>query len=305
MLVVGWPDWPPDEDRARRPGRSSRSWPWWEEFCPRVEVLRPGSVRDRRSRPGPVLRRGGALARKIIDAVRRAGFACQVGRGRRPVRGAELAARTVPPGRTGPAGLIVPPGETPAFLAGHPVSVLGSPDLATCCPGWASGRWASSRRCPPPRRRTGSGPRASLAHRLARGLDPRPLVPRPPAADLSVSVRVRPAVRAGRARGVRGQVAGRADARRAGRPRTGLRAGGGAGDLRGRAGDHPAVAARRAAVRARGRRAGALAARPAWRTPAQDGRRRSSARRDHAAAADPGPAGPRRGPSARPMGRRR
>ena len=50
-----------------------------EEFCPRVEVVRPGvcAVGAR----GPARYFGGeeVLARKIIDAVTRRGFACQVG----------------------------------------------------------------------------------------------------------------------------------------------------------------------------------------------------------------------------------
>ena len=99
-----------------------------------------------------------------------------------------------------------------------------------------------------------------LAHRLARGLDPRPLAARPPAADLAVSVEFdpppdRPSPWCSRPRRWPSRCT------RPGRERTGLRAGADAGALRRRRGDHQAVAARRAAVRARGRRAGALAAR--------------------------------------------
>jgi len=104
---------------------------------------------------------------------------------------AELAARTVLAARpgtdslTGPAGLIVPRGDTPAFLAGQPVAVLGSPELAYLLPrlGLATlGQFAGL-----PEAEAGSrlGAAGVLAHRLARGLDPRPLVPRPPSADLS------------------------------------------------------------------------------------------------------------------------
>ena len=50
-----------------------------EELCPRVEVLRPGACAI--GARGPARYFGGeeALARKIIDAVARCGFACQVG----------------------------------------------------------------------------------------------------------------------------------------------------------------------------------------------------------------------------------
>ena len=98
------------------------------------------------------------------------------------------AARTASPEMThpSPAGMIVPPGETPAFLAAYPVSVLEVPELSSLLPRlgiWTLGEFA---RLPAAEAASRFGAAGAQAHRLARGLDPRPLIPRPPHADLSV-----------------------------------------------------------------------------------------------------------------------
>ena len=78
VLVVWCPDWPdPGAEsgaRAFEPVVAAV-----EELCPRVEVLHPGACAI--GARGPARYFGGeeALARKIIDAVARCGFACQVG----------------------------------------------------------------------------------------------------------------------------------------------------------------------------------------------------------------------------------
>jgi protein ImuB len=85
-----------------------------------------------------------------------------------------------------PAGMIVPPGGTPAFLATYPVSVLEVPELSSLLPRlgiWTLGDFA---RLPAAEAASRFGTAGAQAHRLARGLDPRPLIPRPPQADLSV-----------------------------------------------------------------------------------------------------------------------
>ena len=84
-----------------------------------------------------------------------------------------------------PAGMIVPPGGTPAFLATYPVSVLEVPELSSLLPRlgiWTLGDFA---RLPAAEAASRFGAAGAQAHRLARGLDPRPLIPRPPQADLS------------------------------------------------------------------------------------------------------------------------
>jgi protein ImuB len=82
--------------------------------------------------------------------------------------------------------MIVPPGGTPAFLATYPVSVLEVPELSSLLPRlgiWTLGDFA---RLPAAVAASRFGAAGAQAHRLARGLDPRPLIPRPPPADLSV-----------------------------------------------------------------------------------------------------------------------
>jgi protein ImuB len=155
-----------------------------EGFCPRVEVLRPGvcAVGAR----GPARYFGGeeALARKLIEAVASRGFACRVGVAD-GLFAAQLAARIDrDEGRA--AFVTVAPGGTPAFLAPHPVSSLGYPELAHLLPRLGIrtlGEFAALSSAEAANRFGASG---ALAHRLARGLEPRPLVPRPPSADLSI-----------------------------------------------------------------------------------------------------------------------
>ena len=156
-----------------------------EGFCPHLEVLRPGtcalSVR------GPARYFGGeeALTGKITEALASDGFSCRVGIAD-GLFAAQLAAQA------GPSGLVVAPGRTPAFLAPHPVSVLGSPELADLLPRlgiWTLGEFAA---LPAAEAASRFGTQGALAHRLARGADPRPLALRPPAADLSVQLEFDP-----------------------------------------------------------------------------------------------------------------
>ncbi len=156
-----------------------------EGFCPQLEVLRPGtcalSVR------GPARYFGGeeALTGKITEALASDGFSCRVGIAD-GLFAAQLAAQA------GPSGLVVAPGRTPAFLAPHPVSVLGSPELADLLPRlgiWTLGEFAA---LPAAEAASRFGTQGALAHRLARGADPRPLALRPPAADLSVQLEFDP-----------------------------------------------------------------------------------------------------------------
>jgi protein ImuB len=155
-----------------------------ENFCPQTEVLRPGvcAIATR----GPARYFGGEaeLARKLADAVCQGGFACQIGIAD-GLFAAGLAARA------GPTGLLVPPGETPEFLAGLPVNVLpagvlGMPELCELLPRLGIETLGQLAALPQAEAASRFGSAGELASRLARGLDPRPLIPRPPAADLSV-----------------------------------------------------------------------------------------------------------------------
>src|SRR6516164_4317758 len=145
-----------------------------EGFCPRVEVLCPGACAIGARGPAGYFGGEEALARKIIDAVARLGFACQVGVAD-GLFAAQLAARMG-------MATIVAPGGTPAFLAPHPIGSLGNPELADLLPRLGIrtlGEFAALSAAEAANRFGATG---ALAHRLARGLGPRPLIPRPPSA---------------------------------------------------------------------------------------------------------------------------
>jgi protein ImuB len=215
VLVMWCPDWPdPGTEsgaRAFEPVVAAV-----EELCPRIEVLHPGACAI--GARGPARYFGGeeALARKIIDAVARRGFACQVGvaDGMFAARLAALTPRAprapqvprVPLVPKAPraetldavrepaldAALIVAPGKTPAFLAPRSVGSLEDPELADLLPRLGIRTLGEFAALPAAEAGNRFGAQGALAHRLARGLDPRPLVPRPPSADLSVSIEFDP-----------------------------------------------------------------------------------------------------------------
>ena len=158
-----------------------------EGFCPRVEVLRPGACAV--GARGPARYFGGeeALARKIIEAVADHGFACQVGVAD-GLFAAQLAAHAARRARP----VVVAPGETPAFLAPHPVSSLGNQELGDLLPRLGLGTLGEFAALSAAEAANRFGAQGEIAHRLARGLDPRPLAPRPPSADLSACVEFDP-----------------------------------------------------------------------------------------------------------------
>lgn len=157
------------------------------EFCPQVEVLRPGVCAFAARGPSRYFGGEAELAAKLAAAVSQRGFTCRVGIAD-GLFGAGLAARAEP------SGLLVPPGETPEFLAGLPVGVLDMPELCELLPRLGIETLGALAALPPGEATSRFGPPGTLACRLARGLDPRPLVPRPPAADLSVQMEFEPPV---------------------------------------------------------------------------------------------------------------
>jgi protein ImuB len=197
VLMVWCPEWPvpPDPDAARA---FERVVSLVEELCPRVEVLRPGACAI--GARGPARYFGGeeALAGKIIEAVTGGGFTCQAGIAD-GLFAARLAAHAAGPG----AVTIVPPGQAREFLAPYPVSVLGSEEMAELLrldgaemagllPRLGIVTLGDLARLPASQAVNRFGVAGGIAHRLARGLEPRPLVTRPPSADLSVSTEFDP-----------------------------------------------------------------------------------------------------------------
>jgi protein ImuB len=175
-----------------------------QEFCPRIEVLRPGicafSVR------GPAGYFGGEaeLGRKVVEAVTRLGIDCGVGiadgmfAALLASRDGLLGGRADPgqadpgPATPEPPVRIVPPGGTPTFLAPRAVTVLGEPDLADLLVRLGIRTLGEFAAVPAAEAGNRFGAHGLLAHRLARGLDPRPLATGPPPADLSVQIEFDP-----------------------------------------------------------------------------------------------------------------
>ncbi len=189
VLVVwcpGWPE-PADPDAVRA---FERVVSLVEELCPRVEVLHPGACAI--GARGPARYFGGeeALAGKIVEAVTGGGFACQAGVAD-GLFAARLAARSAAPG----TATMVPPGQAREFLAPYPVSVLDSEgmtldggEMTELLPRLGIVTLGDFARLPASQAVNRFGVPGGAAHRLARGLDPRPLAARPPSADLSASL---------------------------------------------------------------------------------------------------------------------
>lgn len=155
------------------------------EFCPQVEVLRPGACAIPTRGPARYFGGEAKLAAKLAAAVCQAGFTCQIG-----VADGLFAAGLA--ARTGPTGMLVPAGAAREFLAGFPVEVLDLPELCELLPRLGIETLGQLAGLPLTEAASRFGADGKLACRLARGLDPRPLIPRVPAADLSVQMEFDP-----------------------------------------------------------------------------------------------------------------
>jgi protein ImuB len=148
-----------------------------EAFAPRVEILRPGMCIVPTRGPSRYFGGDEALAAKVAAAVDEAtGHSCLTGIADGPFA-ATLAARM---------GRVVAPGESAAFLAPFSVGALERLDLADILARLGIrtlGQFAALAADDVLAR---FGRDGALAHRLARGLDERPLATRTPPPDLVV-----------------------------------------------------------------------------------------------------------------------
>jgi protein ImuB len=183
VLVLRCPDWLDDDDAAVRAFEPVVA--IVEEFCPQVEVLRPGVCAIPARGPARYFGGEAELARKLAEAVSAGGFSCQAGIAD-GLFAAQLAARA------GPTGLLIPAGKTPEFLAPVPVGALGLPELCELLPRLGIETLGQLAVLPLAEAASRFGADGKLACRLARGLDPRPLIPRPAALDLSVQAEFDP-----------------------------------------------------------------------------------------------------------------
>jgi protein ImuB len=197
VLAVRCPAWHPPSVVSRQtgqvPGPAARVFEQVvgvvQEFCPRIEVLRPGLCAF--GTRGPARYFGGetALATKAAEAVSLLGYDCGVGVAD-GLFAALLASRDSQLEQ--PPVTIVPPGGTPSYLAPRAVTVLGEPDLADLLVRLGIRTLGEFAAVPAVEAGNRFGAQGLLAHRLARGLDPRPLAARPPAADLAAEIEFDP-----------------------------------------------------------------------------------------------------------------
>jgi protein ImuB len=149
-----------------------------EELAPGVEVVRPGAGAVAARGPARYFGSEAAAAERIVEHIAQTcGVEAQAGVAA-GVFAAGLAART---------GHLVPPGETPAFLAGIDVAALDRPELVDLLRRLGVRTLGAFAALPPADVLGRFGIDAALAHRLAGGRDERPLAARQPPPDLDVA----------------------------------------------------------------------------------------------------------------------
>ena len=149
-----------------------------EEVAVGVEVIRPGAVALAARGPSRYFGSEEAAAERIVEQVAEAcAVESQVGIAD-GVFAAGLAARD---------GRLVPPGETPAFLAGMPIDAIERPELVDLLKRLGIATLGDFARLPPGDVLGRFGFDGALAQRLAAGYDHRPLAVRKPPPDLDVA----------------------------------------------------------------------------------------------------------------------
>jgi protein ImuB len=149
-----------------------------ETICPRVEIVRPGLCALATRGPSRYFGGDAALTERVSALLP----AARIGIADGPFA-AVLAARQ---------GVLVAPGESPAFLAPFPVSALDRPELADLLRRLGIRTLDAFAALPSTDVLARFGPDGELAHRLASGLDERPLDARTPPPDLTVAMELDP-----------------------------------------------------------------------------------------------------------------
>jgi protein ImuB len=157
-------------------------------FAPRVEVVRPGVAAVATLGPSRYFGGDEALAARVVAAVAAVlpvdphGPGCRVG-----VADGAFAA-----GLAARRGLVVAAGTSPAFLAPFPVSVLEQPQLADLLVRLGLRTLGALAALPADDVLARFGLEGALAHRLARGLDERPLAGHEPPPQFAVQAELDP-----------------------------------------------------------------------------------------------------------------
>jgi protein ImuB len=183
-LVVVAPD-PAGQVRAFEPVVAAI-----EDFNPEVEVVRPGMTAFGTRGPSRYFGGDQSLAAKVAAAV----DAILLPLGAPPCRigvadgrfAASLAARSTD------TFIVVPPRTSAAFLAPAPVAALDRPDLADLLTRLGLRTLGQLAELPAAAVLARFGSEGAEAHRLARGLDERPLAARTPPPDLAVTAELDP-----------------------------------------------------------------------------------------------------------------
>lgn len=190
ILAVWCPEWPEETAGYTEARAFERVVAAVEDFCPVVEVVRPGlCVLSAR---GPARYFGGeeALAARIADTVTARGFACHTGVADGQFA-ACLAARAACPQH---AAVVVPPGGARRFLAPYPVHLLTAPGLAGQLVRLGIRTLGDFAALPARDVASRFGAEGGAAQRIARGAEARRLAVGAVPADLSVTGKFDPPV---------------------------------------------------------------------------------------------------------------
>ena len=151
-----------------------------ESITPGIVLDRPGTLTFPTRGPSRYFGGDDGLSRRVLDAVAAVGLPdARVGIADGPFA-ARLAARAAPPGDA----QVVAPGDTPAFLAPWPVSVLEADDLPALLAELGLRCLGDFAQLPHAAVLARFGPPGARAHRLAQGLDEHAAPPAPPPPEL-------------------------------------------------------------------------------------------------------------------------